>query len=140
MSTSSLAEIEEVRWVIREALDALRAWDSDTIARLFASDDDAVHFGTAAEETYVGGAAYMRAMEQQHTVDIPDIEFEFLPGSPVIKVAGAVAWAVGQARISGTMPNQRHFMLYTRVTFVLEQRHGNLQFVHTHFSQGAPPL
>jgi ketosteroid isomerase-like protein len=138
VSAISLAAMEEVRWVINEALNALKSWDRDTVARIFASDDDAIHFGTAADEVYVGGSTYIRAMERQHTVEIPDVEFEFIPGTLVIKAHDAVGWAIGQARISGTMPNGRHFMLYTRITFVLEQRPEGWQIVHTHFSQGAP--
>ena len=85
MSSLSLVEAEEVRQVIRECLQAARTWDNATMSQIFANDPHAIHFGTAAEETYLGGDAYLRAMREQHTSTIPDMEFDFLPGSPVVQ-------------------------------------------------------
>lgn len=136
MLAQHLGEVEEVRWVIRECLDALRTWDQATLTRIFAADSAAIHFGTAAPETYVGSAAYLRAMEEQHTLTIPDMEFEFLPGSPEIQARAGIAWVVGEARVSGTMPNRRYFQFNTRISFVLEKIAEDWKIVHSHYSIG----
>jgi len=108
MAAIDLMEVEEVRQVIRDWLIAARAWDRAALERIFADDPTAIHFGTASDETYIGSAAYVRAMEQQHTATIPDMAFDFLPGSPVVQARDNVAWVVGQARISGTTPHHLH--------------------------------
>lgn len=138
MLTQQTAEIEEVRWAVRECLEALRTWDSATLARIFDRDPAAVHYGTAEDEAYIGGETYLRAMERQHTVTIPDMEFAFLPGSPIIQARENVAWVVGQARISGTL-NHHYFMVNTRVSFILEKHGDPWQIVHSHFSIGVSP-
>jgi uncharacterized protein (TIGR02246 family) len=138
MATLDLMEVEEVRQVIRNWLAAARAWDRAALERLFADDPTAIHFGTASDETYIGSATYLRAMEQQHTATIPDMAFDFLPGSPVVQARDNVAWVVGQARISGTTPHHRYFQFDTRVTFVLERIEGAWRIVHSHYSIGVP--
>lgn len=137
MSSLGLMEAEEVRQVIRECLAASRTWDRATMSRIFASDPHAIHFGTAAEETYIGGETYLGAMEKQHTHTIPDMEFDFLPGSPVVQARDNVAWVVGEARISGTI-NHRYFQVNTRVSFVLEKLEDTWRIVHSHYSIGVP--
>ena len=137
MLSLGLMENEEVRQVIRECLNASRTWDNITMTRIFANDTQAIHFGTAAEETYHGGEAYLRAMREQHTSTIPDMEFDFLPGSPAVQTRDNVAWVVGEARISGTA-NQRYFQFNTRVSFVLEKLDGVWRIVHSHYSIGVP--
>ncbi len=140
MQTQHLGEVEEVRWVIRQCLDALRTWDRDTLASIFDPEMQCIHFGTAADEHYVGGVAYLRAVEQQHTVTIPDIEFEFLPGYPSIQTRDNVAWVVGEARVSGTSPAQRYFQIVTRITFILEKQDDSWRIVHSHYSIGVPTI
>jgi ketosteroid isomerase-like protein len=138
MSSLGLVEAEEVRQVIRACLVASRTWNQEAMAQIFASDPQAIHFGTAAEETYVGGATYLHAMQQQHTQTIPDMAFDFLPGSPVVQARDNVAWVVGEARISGTTAHQRYFQFNTRVTFILEKLADVWQIVHSHYSIGVP--
>jgi ketosteroid isomerase-like protein len=129
-------EDEAVRQVIRAWLAASQAWDRATMQQLFGDDPQAIHFGTAADETYIGSAAYLGAMERQHTLTIPDMAFDFLPGSPVIRARDGVAWVMGQARISGTLPNRHYFQFETRITFVLEKFDDTWRVVHTHYSIG----
>ncbi len=136
MQTQHIAEIEEVRWVIRECLRALRGWDRETLHQIFDEDSAAIHFGTAQDEMYVGGATYLQAIERLHTETIPDIEFDFLPGSPIIQTRDTVAWAVGQARVSGTTPTGHYFEIPTRLSFVLEKNASGWQIVHSHYSIG----
>ena len=128
----------DVRNVILQCIEALRTWDRATIARFFADDPRAIHFGTAADEKYVGGAAYLQAMEQQHTVTLPDVDFDFLPGSPVIETFHDIAWVVGEARLSGTLPNRRYFQIDTRITSILKKLQWVWQIEHSHFSVGVP--
>jgi ketosteroid isomerase-like protein len=139
MASVNIMEAEEVSQVIRECLAASRAWDGAALARIFASDSHAIHFGTAADETYIGGATYLHAMERQHTATIPDMAFDFLPGSPVVQARDNVAWVVGEARISGTTANGRYFQFNTRVTFILEKLDDRWQIVHSHYSIGVLP-
>jgi ketosteroid isomerase-like protein len=127
-------EHEEVREVIRRCIDALRQWDRAAMARIFADDPRAIHYGTAADEKYIGGAAYLQAMERQHTVTIPDVEFDFLPGSPAIETQDGIAWVVGDARLSGTSPTRHYFQIDTRITFILRKQDDRWQIVHSHFS------
>lgn len=136
MQAQQLAEVEEVRWVIHECLGALRAWDGATLARIFDADPQAIHFGTASDELYIGGSTYLAAMERLHTQTIPDVEFEFLPGFPIIQSRDAMAWATGKALVSGTAPNGRYFEIQTRITFILEKNKGAWQIVHSHYSIG----
>jgi ketosteroid isomerase-like protein len=136
MTAIDLAQAEEVRQVIRAWLTAASNWDQAAMEQIFATDPHAIHFGTASDETYIGSETYLRAMAKQHTVTIPDMAFDFLPGSPVIQARDNVAWVVGEARISGTMPNHRYFQFNTRVTFVLEKINGAWRIVHSHYSIG----
>ena len=138
MQQSSDGEEETIRQVIYQCIVALRGWDRTTIARIFANDPHAIHFGTAADEKYIGGAAYIHAMEQQHIVSFPDVEFDFLPGSPAIERHQSVAWVVGDARLSGTGHNHRYFHIDTRLTFILKKLEQDWQIVHSHFSVGVP--
>lgn len=139
MASVNIIEAEEVSQVIRACLAASRAWDGAALAQIFASDSHAIHFGTAADETYIGGANYLKAMEHQHTATIPDMAFDFLPGSPVVQARDNVAWVVGEARISGTTAQHRYFQFHTRVTFILEKLGDVWQIVHSHYSIGVPP-
>jgi|GEM_PF-5316468 len=129
---------EEIEYLIHACLTALKTWDRAALARIFADDPTAIHFGTAAEEKYVGGAAYLHAMERQRTKTIPEIDFDFLPGSPVIQSSGDVAWVVGDARLSGVTATRHYFHIDTRITFVLQLRDDRWQIVHSHFSIGVP--
>ncbi len=138
MASLDLLEAEEVRQAIHAWLAAARAWDSTAMMQIFADDPTAIHFGTAADETYVGSATYLRAMKEQHTHTIPDMAFDFLPGSPVIQARDNVAWVVGEARISGTTSNHRYFQFHTRVTFVLEKIDAAWRIIHSHYSIGVP--
>ena len=139
MASVNIVEAEEVSQIIRVYLAASRAWDQETIAQIFAGDAHAIHFGTAADETYIGGASYLQAMKQQHTTTIPDMAFDFLPGSPVVQARDNVAWVVAEARISGTTAKGRYFQFNTRLTFVLEKIDDAWQIVHSHYSIGVPP-
>jgi ketosteroid isomerase-like protein len=128
----------EVEHIIRQCIGALRTWDRAKLAEIFADSPQSIHFGTSADECYIGGAAYLRAMERQRQVSIPDIEFDFLPGSPVIQMSGDVAWAVGNARIAGTTATHRYFHIDTRLTFILQKLDDRWQIVHSHYSVGVP--
>ena len=108
------------------------------IARIFDPDAQAIHIGTAADEFYIGGAAYVQVMERTHTQTIPDLQIEFAPGFPAIQTRSAWAWATGQALVSGTAPNGRYFAFPTRLTFVLEKAADRWQIVHSHYSIGVP--
>jgi ketosteroid isomerase-like protein len=136
MTAIDLREAEEVRQVIRAWLTAASNWDQTAMEQLFASDPQAIHFGTASDETYIGSETYLHAMAKQHTSTIPDMAFDFLPGSPAIQARDNVAWVVGEARISGTTANHRYFQFNTRVTFVLEKVTGVWRIVHSHYSIG----
>ncbi len=115
-------------------MDAYQKRDIDELMRLFAPDDDQVHFGTGADERRIG-RDQLKIQAEQDWSQTDALNFNITWHQ--ISAAGPVAWIAAEGLGQGQAGGQS-FEFPVRMTGVLEKRGNEWLVVHSHTSLPSP--
>lgn len=124
----------EVLGAVNKYMEAYQQRDIDGFMRLFAPDEDQVHFGTGADERRVGRDE-LRVQAERDWSQTDALAFDLTWHQ--ISAAGPVAWIAAEGMGRGEAGGQA-FAFPIRMTAVAEKRGDEWLLVHSHASLPAP--
>jgi uncharacterized protein (TIGR02246 family) len=129
MKADSATE-KEVTELMQRMADAYKNRDMEAIIGIFAADDDAVMYGTGADEKRVGPKQIRAQVERDWAQsDSTEMSFDWVS----ISAAGPVAWVASDVTINVSAGGEK-FTVPARTTFVLEKRDGEWVIAQSHLS------